>query len=126
MCMNGQLRVPPEFDDSDEADRIQARHHACAAARENEVVAAAHLVEIAGEIEGEHHYLAGSLRMSVDDRYDGVHPIFETTIRSVGLQFVVLDEIDAGFTESRNKVRRFFRSEADGRFNDRADQRTPL
>ena len=56
-----QLAEAAELDHADQPDRVQARHQAGGAVREQQVVAPAHLVEVAGEVEGEHGLLAGAV-----------------------------------------------------------------
>ena len=46
------------------------------------VVTPAHLVEVAGEVEGEHHLLAGSVGMVVDDAHHGPHAVVERAVRA--------------------------------------------
>ena len=62
----------------------------------HEIVPAPHLVDLAGEVEGEHDLLARSARRArFDHPHHRPHPLVERAMRAVGLQFVVLDEIDA-------------------------------
>jgi hypothetical protein len=61
---------------------------------EDAVVAMAHLIKIAGEIEGIHHLLARAVRMIIDDAHDGAGSLVKWAMRPIGLQFVILDEVD--------------------------------
>src|SRR5262245_2950497 len=71
--VNGQAGESPELDHAGEAYRIEARHDAGAALLQHEVVAAAHLVEFASEVEGEHHFLPRAVRVAVDDPHHRPH-----------------------------------------------------
>ena len=121
--MDRQFAMPPEFDHADQPDRVEACHDAGAAEVADEIVAVAHLIEIAGEVEGDHHFLAGAVCMIVDHLHYRTGPLVERADRAIGIQFVVLDEVDAGFGEAANQGRRFLGAEPDARLDDRAYQR---
>ena len=87
---------------------------------------ASHLVEIAGEVEGEHHLLSCAQGMIVDHAHDGFDALVERARRTVRLQLVVFDEIDAGAAEVVDQRRSVLGTEADTRLDDGADQRPPL
>ena len=70
MGMDRQIGVAAEFDHADQADRIDARHYAGAAFREDQIVAPSHLVDLSGQVEGEHHLLAGPIGVTIDDLHD--------------------------------------------------------
>ena len=89
-------------------------------------MAAAHLIEVAGQVEGEHDLLARALGVIVDHAHNRFDPPLERTVRPVRLQFVVLDEVDAGPAELADQRRRFLGTEADARLDDRADQRSSV
>jgi hypothetical protein len=91
--------------------------------RQQDIMAPAHLIEITRQVEGEHHLLAGVLRMRIDDTHDGPYALLEGAAGPVRLQFVVLDEVDPGFAECLRQGRGFVRSEADTGLDDRTDQR---
>ena len=93
---------------------------------QHDVVAAAHLVEVARQVEGEHHFLAGSIGVGVDDAHHGPHALVEGAVRAVRLEFVVLDEVDPSFAQRVDQCRRLLRPEADARLDDGADQRACL
>ena len=75
----------------------------------HEVVAPPHLVEIAGDVEGEHHRLAGPVGVAIDHRHHGASPRLERAVRPVGLQLVVLHEVDAALGERLDQVGGAFR-----------------
>ena len=88
------------------------------------VVTPAHLVELAGQVEGEHHLLAGAVRMVVDDAHHGADALVEGAVGAVRLQLVVLDEVDPGFAERAWPwPRSSSGAETDARLDDGADQR---
>ena len=86
-------------------------------------MAAAHLIEIAGEVEGIHHLLARSVGVIIDDAHHGPGPLVERAMRSVRLKLVVLDEVDAGFAQGLGQGGGLVGPEADARLDDGADQR---
>ena len=86
-------------------------------------MAVAHLIELAREIEGIHHLLARSVGVIIDDAHHGADALVKRAMRSVGLKFVVLDEVDAGFAQSLGQGCCLVRPEADARLDDGADQR---
>src|SRR3954468_7219756 len=111
-----------EFPNADKTDRIEAGHHTGAAEFEDKVVAAAHLVQFTGEVEGEHHLPAVPLGMTVDHRHHRADALVEGAVRAVALELVVLDEVDAGLAQRRDDIGGLPRAEADAGLDDRADQ----
>ena len=86
-------------------------------------MAAPHLVELAGEVEGVHRLLAGPVGMIVDDAHHGSYALVERAVRAVRLQLVVLDEVDPGLAEVLDHGGGRLGVEADARLDDGADQR---
>jgi hypothetical protein len=126
MRVDRKLAEAAELDHADEPDRIQARHQAGGAMGEQRVVAPAHLVELAGEIEGEHGHLAGPVGLCLDHAHHRADALVEGAIRAVRLELVILDEIDAGLAELLHDCGRRFGIEAHARLDDSADQWPPL
>ena len=121
--VNRQIRYPPEFDHADKAHRVEARHDAGASQIADKIVAVAHLIEIAREIEGIHDLLARSVGVTIDDAHHGPGPIVKRAMRSIRLKFVVLDEVDASFAQGLGQGCCLVWPEADARLDDGADQR---
>ena len=99
-----QLRVAGDLGHADEADRVEADHHAGAAELQHQVVVAAHGVEIVGDVEGEHHLAADALGVAVDRAHHGAGARVEGAGRAIGLELVVLDEVDAGLAEAGDEL----------------------
>src|SRR6478609_3133885 len=93
---------------------------------EKRVVAPAHLVEIAGQVEGVHDFPARALGVIIDHPHHGFDTPVERTGRTVRLQFVILDEIDSCAAELIDQRSRFFRPEPDAGLDDGPDQRPAL
>ena len=121
--VNGELGVAGELQHADEAQGIEARHHAGAAEVAHEVVAALHLREIAGDVEGVHDLLAGTRRGFVDLAHHRAGAGLEGRVAIVGLQLVVLDEIDAGGGEGFDEDGDGLGVEADAGLDDGAEER---
>jgi hypothetical protein len=119
----GSSAWPAQFSHADEPHRYDTRHHAGAAEIADKVMPATHLVEVAREVEREHHLLAGTLGLIVDDAHHGPRTPLERAARPVGLQFIVLDKIDPRIDERAHEVGRFLRPETDAWLDDGADQR---
>jgi hypothetical protein len=64
--------------------------------------------------------------MVADHPHHGGYALVERAMRSVGLQLVVLDEVDAGLDQRRDLLSRRFGREADARLDDRPDQRPAM
>lgn len=77
------------------ADGKNARHHAGTAMGNRQVVTPPHLVDLTGEVEGDHRLPAGLVRGAIDRRHHRSNRFFERAGGAVGLQLVVLDEVDA-------------------------------
>src|SRR6516165_2735331 len=122
MRMDRQLAETREFEHPDKTDGIEARHEAGRAMLYKRVVAATHLLEIAGQIEGVHDFLAGALCVIVDHTHDGFDAPVKGTSRAVRLQFVVLDKVDSGMAELADESCSLFRTEPNTRLDDRTDQ----
>ena len=122
MGVDGQLRMAAQGQHPGEADGIGAGHDAGAAFGQHEVVAAAHLVHLAGQVEGEHDLAARPFGMGADDAHDGAHAVVEGADVAVGLQFVILDEVDARRAERVDHGGGFGGRKADGGFDDGADE----
>ena len=126
MSVDRQLAEARKLDHADEADRIDAGHQARGAVFDERIMPVPHLVEVARQIKGEHHFLAAAQRVVVDHPHDGFDALVERARRTVRLQFVVLDEIDAGAAEVIDKSRRLGGTQADARLDDGPDQRSSL
>ena len=68
-------------------------------------------------------FLPGAVGVAVDDRHHRPGALLERAVRPVGLQLVVLDEIDAASGEDLDQRRGALRGQADARLDDGADQR---
>ena len=90
--------------------------------RQHQVVAPAHLVELARQVEGVHRLAAGPVGLGLDRAHHGADARVEGADGAVRLQLVVLDEVDAGPAERPHELGRGGGVEADGRLDDRADQ----
>ncbi len=86
------------------------------------VVTVAHLVELAGKVEGVHHLPAGPVRMIVDDAHHGADALVERAVGAVRLQLVVLHEVDPGFAELLDHGSGRLGIESHARLDDGADQ----
>ena len=126
MGVDRQRGVAGEGEQAGEADAGEARHHAGAAEGEHEVVAAAHLVDLAGEVEGEHQLAAGAVGGAVDLAHHRAGALLERAGRAVALQLVVLDEVEPGGGELGDQRGGRLGVEADRRLDDGADQRPAL
>ncbi len=60
--------------------------------------------------------------MIVDHLHHGTRPLVERADRAIGIQFIVLDKVDAGFGENPNETGGLVRVETDTGLDDRADQ----
>src|ERR1700726_2204583 len=85
-----------------------------------------HLVEVACQIEGEHHLLTGAQCVVVNHPHDGFDALVEWARRTVRLQFVVLDKINAGAAEVIDESCRLGRTQANAWLDDGPDQRPSL
>lgn len=126
MRVDRQRGVARQREEAADAHGVEARHHAGAAELAHEVVPATHLVDLAGQVEGEHHLLSGALGMIVDDAHHRAGAGLERAGGAVGLQLVVLDEVDAGLAEGGDQGGGLPGIEADAGLDDGADQRPPL
>jgi len=63
--VDGQLRVAAQGQQPGQAHGVQAHHHAGATQLVHQVVAAAHFIDLAGQVEG-HHGLAGADHLHVN------------------------------------------------------------
>src|ERR1019366_1273278 len=85
VAVNDELRVSAEDLHGGGADGIHADHEAGAAVRDEVVMAAEHLVEVAGEVGSVHDSLARFVRVIVEDVEDGGGTGFEGAMGTVGL-----------------------------------------
>ena len=125
MAVDDQLRVRAQHLHRGQPDGVHADHQARAAAGDEVVVAAQHLVDVAGEVGGVHDCVLPVLVAMVDSStsHHGGDARFERAVRAVGLQLVILDEVDAGFGENAHLLGRCLGRHADGGLDDGADQR---
>ena len=65
-------------------------------------------------------------RVLIEHAQHGGHALIERAVRTVGLQLVVLDEVDAGFGEHLYLRSGLLRRHADTGLDDGADHRTPI
>lgn len=108
------------------ADPVQAEHGAVAARFQNRFGTAAHLVEIAGDVEGMHDALAGAVGMAVERSHHGRDPGVERCEDRVRAELIILDEVDAALGEFRDDLRSLLRQQADARLDDGADGGEPV
>ena len=123
MRVDRQLRVTAQLVQPHQPDRVQAGHHAGAARGQHDVVAAAHLVEVAGQVEGHHRLAAAAIGGAVHDGHHPLHPLLEGAVRAVGLELVVLDEVDAAVDQRRDLLGGLLGVQAHAGLDDGADQR---
>lgn len=117
MGMDRQAGMAPQGGDAGGPDAVEADHHAAPAEIGDEIVAPQHLVDLAGQIEGDHDLSAASRLMAPDDVEHPPRPLVERAGRPVRLELVVLDEIDAAFAELVDDGRRLRRIEPDRGFD---------
>ena len=84
-----------------------------------------HLVDLAGQdLKATIGFLTLGVRGGVHDGHvTALTPVFERTLRTVRLQFVVLDEIDPAADQRLDEIRSRGGREPDRRLDDGADQR---
>ena len=99
VAVDGQLTVAPQMTDAGQTHRVQGDHHTATAGGQHVVVVPAHLVDLAGDVEGHHDLASGALLMFKHQRHDRVDPLGERAVRAVGLEFIVLDEVDAAIQQ---------------------------
>ena len=87
------------------------------------VVAAQHFVNVAGKIHRIHDLLARSVGMIAQHAQNGGGALFEGTVRPVGLQFVILDEVDPRLSQGAHLRGRLLRVHSDAWFDNGADER---
>src|SRR5690606_23772166 len=83
--VDGEPAVAPQRRQTGQADRVDTDHHTGSAGGQDQVMSAAHLVDLAGYVEGEHHLFAGAGGVVVDDAHDRLDPFVERAVRAVGL-----------------------------------------
>ena len=105
------------------ADRVQAQHDCCTALGHDQVVAAAHLIEFPRQIECIHDLAAAALGVFAYHLHTKPHTFVKRTSRAIGLQLVVLDEIDTGGTQLFDHGGRVRRTQTHRGFDDGAYQR---
>ena len=86
-------------------------------------MAAAHLVELTGQVEGHHRFLARALGAGVDLAHHRADPLLERAMSAVGLELVVFDEVDAAVYQLAHFGGGLFGVESDAGLDDGADQR---
>ena len=123
VAVDRQRRPPPQVVDRGEADAVEADHHARAAGGDHRVVVLEHPVELVADVEGEHHLAAGAVGELVDDVHHRLHPLGKRRMGRVGHQFIIFDEIDAGFAERADEIGGRGGRQTDARLDDRADDR---
>jgi hypothetical protein len=116
-------RVSAESQDAREARAGQVHHHAGAAKLEHQVVTAAHLVDLARQVEGVHELATRAVGGPVHRCHHRPRPVLERAGRAVALQLVVLDEVEAGSGELGHQRRGTGGIEPDRRLDDGSDQR---
>ncbi len=124
VAMDAELRVCAQNLHCGKPDGIHADHDAHAFVCHHMVVAAQHLVDVAGKVHRIHDLLAGSVGMIAQHAQNGGGALFEGTVRPVGLQFVVFDEVDPRLSQRAHLRSCLLRVHADARFDDGADERT--
>ncbi len=127
MAVDDKLRVRAQRLHRGQADGVHADHQAGAAVRDEVVVAAQHLVDLAGDVGGVHDAPAGAVGHVVQIHASTARgALIERAVRAVALQLVILDEVDAGFGEHADLRRRGFGGHADARLDDGADERPAI
>ena len=123
MAVNRQLAVAPHMGQRGEADAVDIDHHAGAALFLHQVVAAQHVLHVAGDVERIHGLLAGRIGHPPDLRHDRRDAPGQRSVRRVGLQFVVLDEVESGRCEIAHELAQCLGGQSDAGLDDGADQR---
>ncbi len=77
MAVNGDLRMTAQRCQRGQADAIDADHDAGAAGRDDQIVAAQHLVDFAGDVGGIHWPLAGFLGVFAQHAQHGGNALVE-------------------------------------------------
>src|SRR5437762_2167322 len=80
-----------------------------------------HLVDLAGDIAGVHHFSPVRLRVAVNDPHHFTDALIEGAVRAVRLQLVVLDTIDSSFGKRVDHFRARGGTQSHAWFNDGAD-----
>ncbi|MCE3250816.1 MAG: hypothetical protein K0R41_4641 [Geminicoccaceae bacterium] len=123
VAVDRECRVAAQPRDAGGADPVEADHDAGAALAGDEIVPREHLVDLAGDVEGEHGPPAGSPGVPADHRHHRLDALREGAVGRIAHEFVVLDEVDAALHELVDEFRGLRRGEPDARLDDGADQR---
>src|SRR4051794_12853347 len=106
-----------------QANAVHAGHDAGSAFSDDMIVPGQHLVDVTGKISRVHHLFPSSVGMVANHSHDCRNPLVEGAVRTVGLEFIVLDEIDVSFDQCRYLRSGGLRRKADTRLDDGADKR---
>ena len=109
--------------DRRQSNAVDVHHDAGAAVLFHQIVAAQHVVDVASDVECIHRFLAGLVGDFFDFRHDGGNPFRERRVVWVGLQFIVLDEVETGNGEVTHQACQCVGRQPDAGFDDGADQR---
>ena len=118
--------MPAQRRKAGESDAVEARHDTGTAGLDHDIMPAAHLVDLAGEVKGEHDFPPMPLGRRVDDAHYGRDALLERTEGAVRLQFVVLDEVNAAIDQTADRLRRCLGRQADRGLDNGADERQAL
>src|SRR6266508_4642594 len=105
MPMYSQPALAAERNKRGQPDAVHADHDASAAGSRDSVVPPQHLVDLSGDVAGVHHLSPIPVGVPVDDPHHGVEALLEWAVRAVGLQFIILDEVDAATCKSIHHLR---------------------
>ena len=126
VTMDAELRVRAQNLHGRQPDGIHADHDADAAVCQHMVVTAQHLVDISGKVNRIHHLLARPVGVIAQHAQNRGGPLFEGTVRPIGLQFVIFDEVDPRLGQGTHLRGSRLRAHANARFDDGADERPLL
>ncbi len=123
MAVDGHLREPAEVREPGKPDHVDARHDAGAAGGDDQVVVRLEQVDVVRDVERVHRHAAGPVGVTPEHRHDGVDAGGEGRVRTVALQLVVFDEVDAGRDELGHDLGQIGGAQPDARLHDRAQHR---
>jgi len=123
VTMHRELRMAAHFNHPEQTHRDQIEHDAHSAMFKDKIMLAAHGVQIARNVEGEHHLFACCISMSVDDLHHSFDTLGKKCIWWIGLQFVILDKIYPGLTQVFHQCSGILGRKSNTWFDNRPDQR---
>ena len=105
-CVRADTATPGQ------ADRVHADHDAGPAGGEHEIVVVGQAGDVVGDVERVHRHAAGAVGYALEDVHHLSHAFGQRQAGRIGLQLVVLDEVDTGIGRARRPGRRAPRAES--------------